>query len=125
MGVLIGSAVAPIALCLAWKKTNKWGAMCGALFGQWLGLMSWLVFAKVRCQSSPVLLRSTVKHIPLEGILMCPSAACPPGVLVLMLCNMSAQAAGMAPLSVLWCQCFWHLLQLLLVCFATLESNMV
>ena len=49
MGVLIGSAVAPIALCLAWKKTNKWGAMCGAVFGQWLGLMSWLVFAKVRC----------------------------------------------------------------------------
>ena len=47
MGVLIGSAVAPIALCLAWKKTNKWGAMCGAVFGQWLGLMSWLVFAKV------------------------------------------------------------------------------
>ena len=31
MGVLIGSAVAPIAMCLCWKKTNKWGAMCGAV----------------------------------------------------------------------------------------------
>lgn len=47
MGVLIGSAVAPIALCLGWKKTNKYGAMCGAVLGQWLGLMSWVVFAKV------------------------------------------------------------------------------
>ncbi len=47
MGVLIGSAVIPIALCLMWKKTNKWGAMGGAVFGQWCGLISWLVFAKV------------------------------------------------------------------------------
>ncbi|DBA80299.1 TPA: hypothetical protein ACH3X2_007429 [Trebouxia sp. C0005] len=48
MGVLIGSAVVPIALCLMWKKTNKWGAMAGAVFGQWLGLVAWLVFAKVK-----------------------------------------------------------------------------
>eukprot|EP00891_Asterochloris_glomerata_P004751 jgi/Astpho2/4751/Aster-00301 len=48
MGVLIGSAVAPIALCLGWKKTNKYGAMCGAVLGQWLGLMSWVVFAKAK-----------------------------------------------------------------------------
>ena len=48
MGVLIGSAVAPIAMCLCWKKANKYGAMTGAVLGQWLGLMSWVVFAKVR-----------------------------------------------------------------------------
>lgn len=50
MGVLIGSAVVPIALCLMWKKTNKWGAMAGAVFGQWLGLVAWLIFAKVWVQ---------------------------------------------------------------------------
>jgi hypothetical protein len=47
MGVLIGCAVAPVALCLLWKKTNKWGAIVGAIGGQMLALMSWLVFAKV------------------------------------------------------------------------------
>ena len=53
MGVLIGSAVVPIALCLMWKKTNKWGAMAGAVFGQWLGLVAWLIFAKVWVQGKP------------------------------------------------------------------------
>ena len=53
MGVLIGSAVVPIALCLMWKKTNKWGAMAGAVFGQWLGLVAWLIFAKVWVQGEP------------------------------------------------------------------------
>ena len=53
MGVLIGSAVVPIALCLMWKKTNKWGAMAGAVFGQWLGLVAWLIFAKVWVQGNP------------------------------------------------------------------------
>ena len=47
MGVLIGSAVAPIAMCLCWPKTNKWGAIAGAFGGQWLGLVSWVVCAKV------------------------------------------------------------------------------
>ncbi|KAK9808723.1 hypothetical protein WJX72_002523 [[Myrmecia] bisecta] len=48
MGVLIGSAVAPIAMCLGWRKTNKWGAICGALGGQWMGLIAWVVFAKIQ-----------------------------------------------------------------------------
>lgn len=47
MGVLIGSGVAPLAMCLMWKKTNKWGAICGAFGGQWCGLISWVLFAKV------------------------------------------------------------------------------
>ena len=45
--MLIGSAVIPIALCLMWKKTNKWGAIAGAVLGQWFGLVAWVVFAKV------------------------------------------------------------------------------
>lgn len=48
MGVLIGSAVGPIAMCLMWRKTNKWGAIAGAFGGQWLGLVAWVLFAKVR-----------------------------------------------------------------------------
>ena len=47
MGVLIGSAVAPVAMCLCWPKTNKWGAIAGAFGGQWLGLISWVLCAKV------------------------------------------------------------------------------
>ena len=47
MGVLIGSAVAPLAMCLMWKKTNKWGAICGAFGGQWLGLVAWVLCARV------------------------------------------------------------------------------
>lgn len=47
MGVLIGSAVVPIAMCLMWSKCNKWGAISGALIGQWAGLIFWLTWAKV------------------------------------------------------------------------------
>jgi Na+/proline symporter len=84
MGVLIGSAVFPIAACLLWSKVScyyagccghsflrgyfvsdfasqsqhshnccwlqctKWGAISGALIGQWAGLIFWLVWTKVR-----------------------------------------------------------------------------
>lgn len=48
MGVLIGSAVAPIAMTLMWRKTNKWGAIAGAFLGQWCGLVAWVLFAKVK-----------------------------------------------------------------------------
>jgi Na+/proline symporter len=47
MGVLIGSAVFPIAACLLWSKCTKWGAISGALIGQWAGLIFWLVWTKV------------------------------------------------------------------------------
>jgi len=43
MGVLLGSAVVPIALCITWKKANKWGCVAGALSGLGLGIMAWLV----------------------------------------------------------------------------------
>ncbi len=48
-GVLIGSAVFPIAACLMWSKCSKYGAIAGAFIGQWSGLCFWLVWAKVRC----------------------------------------------------------------------------
>ncbi|KAF9519210.1 hypothetical protein BS47DRAFT_1370822 [Hydnum rufescens UP504] len=43
MGVLLGSAVVPIALCITWKKANKWGCIVGAVLGLALAIMSWLV----------------------------------------------------------------------------------
>lgn len=43
MGVLLGSAVVPIALCITWKKANKWGCIVGAVSGIGLAIMSWLV----------------------------------------------------------------------------------
>lgn len=43
MGVILGSAVVPIALCVTWKKANKMGCMLGAISGFFLGVMSWLV----------------------------------------------------------------------------------
>lgn len=43
MGVILGSAVVPIALCVTWQKANKMGCMLGAVFGFFLGIMSWLV----------------------------------------------------------------------------------
>lgn len=43
MGVLLGSAVVPIALSITWKKANKWGCIAGAIVGLCVGVMAWLV----------------------------------------------------------------------------------
>jgi len=43
MGVLLGSAVVPIALCVTWKQANKLGCMAGAVIGLICGIISWLV----------------------------------------------------------------------------------
>ena len=43
MGVILGSAVVPIALCVTWKKANKWGCIIGAIAGFALGIMAWVV----------------------------------------------------------------------------------
>lgn len=43
MGVILGSAVVPIALCITWSKANKWGCICGAISGFWVGIIAWLV----------------------------------------------------------------------------------
>ena len=41
MGILIGSAVIPIALTIAWSRTTRAGAVSGALVGVILALITW------------------------------------------------------------------------------------
>jgi len=41
MGILIGSAVIPIALTIAWSRTTRAGAVSGALVGVVLALITW------------------------------------------------------------------------------------
>ncbi len=43
MGVILGSGVAPIALCITWSKANKWGCIGGSVLGFFSGLTAWLV----------------------------------------------------------------------------------
>ena len=42
MGVLIGSAVIPIALTITWKRTNKYAATIGAIAGLVVALGTWV-----------------------------------------------------------------------------------
>ncbi|KAH9687567.1 Urea-proton symporter DUR3 [Citrus sinensis] len=42
MGVLIGSAVLPIAFMLLWRKANAIGAIAGTITGCLLGIITWL-----------------------------------------------------------------------------------
>ena len=42
MGVLIGSAVIPIALTITWKKTDKNAAVAGAIGGLFIALAAWV-----------------------------------------------------------------------------------
>ncbi len=42
MGVLIGSAVIPIALTITWKRTNKYAATIGAIAGLFVALGTWV-----------------------------------------------------------------------------------
>ncbi len=41
MGILIGSAVIPIALTITWSRTTRAGAVAGALVGVCLSLLTW------------------------------------------------------------------------------------
>lgn len=47
MGVLIGSAVIPIAFSLTWSQCSRYGAISGAIIGQIAGVITWLTWAKV------------------------------------------------------------------------------
>ncbi|KAI6129366.1 urea transporter [Pisolithus croceorrhizus] len=42
MGVILGSAVVPIALCITWRKASKVGCLAGAVIGFIVGLVAWL-----------------------------------------------------------------------------------
>ena len=41
MGILIGSAVIPIALTITWSRTTRGGAVAGAIIGVMLSLLTW------------------------------------------------------------------------------------
>ncbi|KAF8057401.1 urea transporter [Lyophyllum atratum] len=43
MGVFLGSAVVPIALCVTWSKANKWGCIVASVSGLFAGIVAWLV----------------------------------------------------------------------------------
>ncbi|KAI0002534.1 urea transporter [Russula compacta] len=43
MGVILGSAVVPIALCITWSHANKWGCIGGSVVGFVVGIIAWLV----------------------------------------------------------------------------------
>lgn len=45
MGVIIGSAVAPVAFCVCWDKCSAVGAVSGAIGGLVLAVSSWLGYA--------------------------------------------------------------------------------
>jgi len=45
MGVIIGSAVAPVALSITWAKCSGAGAIAGAVGGLFLAIASWLGYA--------------------------------------------------------------------------------
>ncbi|KAN0082797.1 Sodium:solute symporter family domain containing protein [Tylopilus felleus] len=42
MGVILGSGVVPIALCITWSKANRVGCIAGAVIGFFAGVAVWL-----------------------------------------------------------------------------------
>ncbi|QCD90916.1 solute:Na+ symporter [Vigna unguiculata] len=63
MGVLIGSAVLPIAFMLLWRKANATGAILGTVAGCVLGIITWLSVTKV--QYGRVNLDTTGRNAPM------------------------------------------------------------
>jgi nucleotide-binding universal stress UspA family protein len=63
MGILIGSAVAPISLAILWKKTNKYAATSAAIIGLGCGVVSWLFSAD--SMFGEITLSSTGNLLPL------------------------------------------------------------
>jgi len=54
MGILIGSAVIPIALTITWSKTSRGGAVSGALIGVILALITWTSIAAAESPTGTV-----------------------------------------------------------------------
>ncbi|ESW30127.1 hypothetical protein PHAVU_002G127200 [Phaseolus vulgaris] len=63
MGVLIGSAVLPIAFMLLWRKANAIGAILGTVTGCLLGIITWLSVTKI--QYGRVNLDTTGRNAPM------------------------------------------------------------
>jgi len=62
-GVLIGSAVMPIAFLLLWRKANAVGAIAGTIVGCVVGITTWLSVTKV--EYGRVNLDTTGKNAPM------------------------------------------------------------
>jgi len=63
MGILIGSAVAPISFSILWKKTNRYAATGGAIVGLLCGIIGW--FASASFIFGEITISSTGSTIPL------------------------------------------------------------
>ncbi|NND85940.1 MAG: universal stress protein, partial [Nitrosopumilus sp.] len=63
MGVLIGSAVAPVSLAILWEKTNKYAATSAAIIGLLCGVVSWVWSANL--MYGEITLSSTGNLFPL------------------------------------------------------------
>ncbi|KAL5577407.1 hypothetical protein UlMin_019106 [Ulmus minor] len=63
MGVIIGSAVLPIAFMLLWRKANSIGAILGATIGCVLGIISW--FSVTKIEYGRVNLDTTGRNAPM------------------------------------------------------------
>lgn len=64
MGILIGSAVAPISLSIMWQKTNRYAATGAAIAGLILGVAAWLASAAVMYDGQ-ISIVSTGSSVPL------------------------------------------------------------
>jgi|Transcript_7346 SSS family transporter len=63
MGVIIGSAVMPVAYCILWKKCTATGAITGAVVGQILAIITWISTA--HGEFGEVSLASTGSNYPM------------------------------------------------------------
>ena len=63
MGILIGSAVAPISFSILWNKTNRYAATSAALVGLICGVTAWIATANI--ESGVITISSTGSLMPL------------------------------------------------------------
>lgn len=67
MGVVIGSAVIPVAFSISWSRCSGLGAMSGAIGGLVLGLTSWLLYARFSCSEDGCV---TVNNLKRDEIML-------------------------------------------------------
>ena len=65
MGVLVGSAVFPIATCLLWKKASAQGAILGAVGGMVVAVAAWLGTAAATAGEAGLTLETTGASVPM------------------------------------------------------------
>ena len=63
MGIIIGSAVIPVAFLLLWRKANAKGAIVGTITGCIAGIITWLTVTKI--QYGRVNLDTTGRNAPM------------------------------------------------------------